>query len=130
MVRRSTRRGMRGVAVESLEARRLFSSATLRIVSYNLNADTNGRTTAGPGVATVLEGIGADSIAGDVRPIDVLALQETTSNSATVQPIVDALNARYGAGTYAMSPFQAGEAFGDPTTGNGPNALVYDTKTT
>ena len=47
----------------------------------------------------------------------------------TVQPIVNALNAHYGAGTYAFSSFQATEAFNDPSTGNGPNAIVYDTKT-
>ncbi len=30
---------------------------------------------------------------------------------------------------YAMSPYQATESDDDPTDGNGPSALVYNTKT-
>ena len=77
----------------------------------------------------MLTGIGAYAINGTAPPIDVLALRDTTTNAATVQPIVNALNGVYDAGTYATSPLQLGEAFDDPSTGNGPSALVYNTKT-
>ncbi len=128
---------------------------TLRIVAYNIQADVNGITTPTAGLINpftgngdnfttnssgsvtnggVLEGIGEESIGGDAaQPIDVLALEETTSNTSTVQPIVDGLNAFYAvnniAAGYAMSPYQATESGNSPTTGNGPNALVYNTNT-
>jgi PKD repeat protein len=82
----------------------------------------------------VLEGIGEEIVNGDpAQPIDVLALEETTSNSVTVVPIVNGLNAFYAyynnpAG-YAMSPTQAAWCCGTPTSGGGPNALVYNTNT-
>ena len=79
----------------------------------------------------VLEGIGEEILGGDpAQPLDVLALQETTGNTITVAPIVNGLNSFYNApGMYAMSPYQATEEGGDVTDGNGPNALVYNTKT-
>jgi endonuclease/exonuclease/phosphatase family metal-dependent hydrolase len=132
---------------------------TIRVVTYNIQADTVGF--GNPGIVSptcglivpyngpgdtfttnctgsvtnggVLEGIGEEIIAGDpAQPIDVLALQETTSNTITVQPIVNALNAFYAyygnpAG-YAMSPYQATECCG-LGNGDGPNALVYNTNT-
>jgi PKD repeat protein len=132
---------------------------TIRVVTYNIQADTVGFGNPGivsptcgliapyngPGATFttnctgsvtnggVLEGIGEEIIAGDpAQPIDVLALQETTSNTITVQPIVNALNAFYAyygnpAG-YAMSPYQATECCG-LGNGDGPNALVYNTNT-
>jgi endonuclease/exonuclease/phosphatase family metal-dependent hydrolase len=137
---------------------------TLRIVTYNIQADTVGIAT--PGIVSptcgliepyqgsggtyntncsgsltsggVLEGIGEEIVNGDpAQPIDILALQETTSNPTTVQPIVNGLNSFYSlynylystpAG-YAMSPYQATENGGDTGDGNGPNALVYNTNT-
>ena len=136
------------------------TTRTIRVVCYNIQADTIGIAT--PGITTptcgliapfngaggsfgtnctgsvtnggVLEGIGEEIVAGDpAQPIDILALEETTSNTTTVQPIVDGLNAFYAyygipAG-YAMSPYQATESGGNPTFGNGPNALVYNTNT-
>jgi PKD repeat protein len=138
------------------------TTRTVRIVEYNIQADTSftiptcglivpftgtggskGFTTSCSGTTTnggVLEGIGEEIINGDpAQPIDILALNETTSNTTTVQPIVNALNAFYlyynpicytnqPAG-YAMSPYQATESGNDPTGGNGPNALVYNTNT-
>jgi hypothetical protein len=137
---------------------------TLRIVTYNIQADTVGIATPGlvspacgliepyqgsggsyntncSGSVTsggVLEGIGEEIVNGDpAQPIDILALEETTSNPATVQPIVNGLNSFYSlynylystpAG-YAMSPYQATESGGDTGDGNGPNALVYNTNT-
>ena len=134
---------------------------TIRVVEYNIQADTVGIAT--PGIVSptcglivpftgaggtfntnctgsvtnggVLEGIGEEIMNGDpAQPIDILALNETTSNTTTVQPIVNALNAFYLYYTnqpagYAMSPYQATESGGDPSSGNGPNALVYNTNT-
>jgi endonuclease/exonuclease/phosphatase family metal-dependent hydrolase len=93
-----------------------------------MEADINGATTPLPGFYQVLEGIGEEDVGGNVRPIDILGLQETTSNTTTVQPILNALNSYYGAGTYAMSSYQA-TLSDTPDVGSGPNALVYNTKT-
>ena len=83
----------------------------------------------------VLEGIG-EEILGDglAQPIDILALEETSSNPQTVAPIVAGLNAFYSvynplaSNMYAMSSYQATNS-GGTNDGNGPNALVYNTKT-
>jgi hypothetical protein len=135
------------------------TTMTVRVVCYNLDADqgpTYSNTVPLPGLITpynsttptnwsipfatsnlisggVLEGIGEEIINGDpAQPIDILALEETTSNSVTVAPIVNGLNtfyAYYGmpAG-YAMSTYQALTS-GTPQSGGGPNALVYNTNT-
>ncbi len=115
--------------VESLEARQMLSGSTLRVVSYNIAADVNGVTTADPAVTTVLKGIGDWAINGSTNRVDVVALQETTSNAQTVQPLVNSLNAVYGNGTYAMSGFQGQVVGNSPSVGNGPNAIIYDTTT-
>ena len=103
---------------------------TLRIVTYNIQADTGGYTTARPGLITpsgggtvqqggVLEGIGEENVGSDTaQPIDILALQETTSNTTTVVPIVSGLNAYYNApGMYTNSTYQATESGGNPSSG-------------
>jgi PKD repeat protein len=118
---------------------------TLRIVNYNIEDDIDGATTPLPGLIApssggsvtnggVLEGIGEENVAGDpAQPIDILALEETTSNTTTVQPIVNGLNIFYSTRNiyagYAMSTYQATEEGGDTADGNGPNALVYNTNT-
>lgn len=132
---------------------------TIRVVAYNIQDDVDGFTTPLAGLITpftgtqdsngddfttnstgsvtnggVLEGIGEEVVGSDpAQPIDILALEETTSNTSTVQPIVDGLNTFYAvnhiAAGYAMSPYQATESDGDPTDGNGPNAMVYNTNT-
>jgi endonuclease/exonuclease/phosphatase family metal-dependent hydrolase len=132
MQSRYVQHSMRVLAVLLLSILPTVASAqsieTLRIASYNMEADINGATTPLPGFYQVLEGIGEEDVGGNVQPIDVLALQETTSNNTTVTPIVSALNTYYGAGTYAMSTYQATQNGGN-SSGNGPNALVYNTKT-
>lgn len=100
----------------------------LRVVTYNIEADIDGVTTPRDGLYTVLEAIGQQRSGNVQQPIDVLALQETTSNAVTVAPIVTALNAYYGAGVYAAATYQ-GTQRGGTTFGNGPNAMVYNTKT-
>ncbi len=120
---------------------------TLRIVTYNIEDDINGATTPLPGLINpsgggsttnggVLEGIGEEILGADpAQPLDILALQETTSNPTTIAPIVAGLNAFYSvynplaSNMYAMSAYQATESGGDTADGNGPNALVYNTKT-
>ncbi|HEY4415225.1 MAG TPA: hypothetical protein VGO57_05990 [Verrucomicrobiae bacterium] len=118
----------------------------LRIVTYNIEADINGVTMPLPGLIApvndtnnvqaggVLEGIGEEiSGADSAQPIDILALQETTSNPVTIAPIVSGLNAFYAyhtiAATYTNSTYQATESGGATGSGNGPNALVYNTRT-
>jgi endonuclease/exonuclease/phosphatase family metal-dependent hydrolase len=113
---------------------------TLRIVTYNIEADTGGFSTARPGLVApynggnvlsggVLEGIGEEIVGSDsAQPIDILALQETTSNNTTVAPIVSALNSYYNSpGMYAMSTYQAASS-GGISSGGGPNALIYNTR--
>jgi PKD repeat protein len=117
---------------------------TIRVVAYNIQDDISGATTPLPGLITpssggsvtnggVLEGIGEEILGNDpAQPIDILALQETTSNTTTVQPIVDGLNTFYSVHTisarYAMSTYQGTQSGGN-TGGNGPNAMVYNTNT-
>ncbi|HEY1601339.1 MAG TPA: hypothetical protein VGG64_17185 [Pirellulales bacterium] len=104
---------------------------TLRIVTYNIDADTNGAAgaDAGPGLTTVLQAIGSESLNGHAQPIDVLALEELYGTpSTTLSYIVGQLNGIYGTGTYAY------DTTTDPTdgnflTGNGPSGLIYNTKT-
>jgi endonuclease/exonuclease/phosphatase family metal-dependent hydrolase len=113
---------------EALEDRAV-PSATIRVVTYNMEADINGATTPLPGFYQVLEGIGEEKVQGNFQPLDILALQETTSNTTTVAPIVTNLNSFYGSlASYAQSPYQ-GTQSGSNSSGNGPNALVYNTKT-
>jgi len=106
----------------------LCGAETLRVASYNIEADIDGYTTPRPGLDTVLEAIGQQSVNGIVRPLDIVALQETTSNAATLAPIVLDLNTYYGAGTYAMSSYQAKQS-GSAGFGNGPNGIIYNTAT-
>ena len=113
---------------------------TLRIVTYNIEADTGGYTGPRPGLVApsggtvqqggVLEGIGEEILGGDAaQALDILALQETTSNTSTLVPIVSGLNAFYNApGRYAMSSYQA-RSSGGVSSGGGPSGLIYNTNT-
>jgi hypothetical protein len=78
----------------------------------------------------VVEGIGEEIVGNDpAQAVDILALEETTGNPMTVTPIVSGLNSFYGvAGMYSNSSYQATEEFGDPTVGDGPNAIVFNTR--
>ncbi len=120
----------------------LAQTRTIRVVTYNIEADISGYTNARPGLINpsaggsvtnggVLEGIGEEILGSDgAQPIDILALQETTSNTTTVAPIVDGLNSYYNApGMYAMSTYQGTESGGFAGSGNGPNAVIYNTTT-
>ncbi len=103
--------------------------ATYRIATYNIEDDIGGYSTPRPGLYAVLEGVGEENLQGDAQPLDILNLEETTSNSTTVAPIVNALNSYYsGLAVYAQSSYQATQS-GSDTNGNGPNALIYNTLT-
>jgi endonuclease/exonuclease/phosphatase family metal-dependent hydrolase len=99
------------------------------MVDWNIEDDIDGATTPLPGFNTVLQGIGNEIIAGDAQPLDIMALEETTSNAVTVAPILIMLNTDYPGANYEQSPYQATESGNDPGDGNGPNALVYNANT-
>ncbi len=88
--------------------------------------DTNNYAAGGS-----LEGMGEEIVTNDqAQAIDILALEETTSNPITVAPIVNALNIFYGVpGMYSNSSYQATESGGNMANGNGPNAIVFNTRT-
>src|SRR4051794_3473220 len=100
----------------------------IRIGTYNIEADIDGFTTTRPGFDTVVQGFGSETVNGITRPIDILTLQETTSNATTIAPVVTRLNNFYGGGTYAQSPYQ-GTQSGTSAFGNGPNGIIYNTHT-
>lgn len=132
-----------GLTMVSLSADRLAAQTRIvRIVTYNIEADINGATAPLPGLIApsgnptnyqsggVLEGIGEELLNGNAQPLDLLALQETTSNRQTIAPMVNGLNAFYGVpGMYSNSSYQATESDGDTADGNGPNAIVFNTRT-
>ena len=133
-----------GIALLFLAANILCAQTrTLRIAAYNIEDDINGAVYPLPGLIApvsntnnfaaggVVEGIGEENVGGDAaQPLDILALEETTANTITVQPIVNAMNIFYNApGKYTNSTYQATESGGDVADGNGPNALVYNTRT-
>jgi len=103
--------------------------STLRIVDWNIEDDIDGYTTPRPGFNTVLQGMGNDVIAGDAQPLDIMSLEETTSNTTTVAPILTMLNGDYAGANYQMSSVQGTESGNDAGDGNGPNAIVYNANT-
>ena len=112
----------------------IVQAGTIRIVSYNTQGDvsTPAPTTVLPNLETVFEGIAQERYTGDkiLKLPDILALQETTSNSTTVTPIVTALNSYFNhPNLYSSSSYQGTESNNDPTVGNGPNALIYNQTT-
>jgi hypothetical protein len=122
----------------------IVASATaqsLRVVAYNIDADTGGAdgsmggSQAGPGLTDVLQAIGRATLAGNAQPIDVLALEElnatktvpsTGTPSKTLDFIVTQLNNIYGAGTYKADTVLDATTGG---TGGGPSGLIYNTHT-
>ncbi|MGO9115609.1 MAG: PEP-CTERM sorting domain-containing protein [Thermoguttaceae bacterium] len=114
----------------------LASAAALRIVTYNIDADTNGSGGVGTignntSMTTVLQAIGQSSLNGNVQPPDVVALEELSwvgsGASPTLQVIVNDLDSAFPGSNYAYDPTY------DPTdgnlTGNGPSGIVYNTAT-
>jgi PKD repeat protein len=101
------------------------------ISPYVGGTSTNGSFTGGG----VLEGIGEEVLSdGVAHPPDIMNFEETSGGS-TMTPIVTALNTYYSqynplaANMYAVTPYQATESGGATNDGNGPNSMVYNTKT-
>lgn len=123
MIRRR-RRALAKFAVASL----ISSSAAfaqIRIAAYNTQTafETNG--TPLPGLQTVLQGIGNESVNGVAKRIDLLFLTEQNNSTGTsTSQILTMMNNLYGAGTYAKSTAIAGST--TPPTIDSP-ALVFDT---
>jgi hypothetical protein len=120
-----------GVVLISLATTGSVSAQTLRIVSYNVDADTSGTAgeDAGPGVSTVLQAIGAESLNGHSQPIDVLALEELYgSPTITLSYFVNQLDALYPGSNYVYDA-TTDPTTGNFTTGNGPSALIYNANT-
>jgi Dockerin type I domain/PEP-CTERM motif len=127
-----TCRSLFAVAAASALARPV-AAMTLRIVTYNISGDTttfdsaSGVPPSGP-LSTVMQALGAETLAGDAQPIDVLGLEELNNTpSNTEQAIVNSLNSLYGAGTYAFS--NQVDLTDSTTAGSGPSGLIYNTKT-
>lgn len=127
---------LRRIVRPSLAALALITSSTfaatgtLRIGSYNIEADIDGVSTPRTGLYTALEAIGNASVLGNAQPLDILGLEETTSETTTVSPIVSNLNTYYaGSAVYATTGLQGKSSSNSVTGGNGPNSLIYNTKT-
>jgi len=106
------------------------STVNLRIATYNIEADIDNDTGPLPGLLPVLEGIGEETIGSDAaQPVDILALEETTSKTDTIDPIITDLNNFYGsADVYATTPsnFELSTSGGVVDDGNGPNDIIYN----
>lgn len=110
----------------------LVHAQTLRIVTYNTANDVSGNNTVDylprTGMSNVLQAIAALNVAGNARPIDILALQESvyytgSGINPTAQGFVNLLNSVYGSGAYAAATVN-GTTDGN-SIGNGPQTLVY-----
>jgi autotransporter-associated beta strand protein len=104
----------------------------IRLVTFNTQGDESSPSPTGvlPYLATVLEGVGEQQYAGDgiLQLPDIIALQETTSNSVTVSPLTTELNNYYGSDVFGYSTYQATTSDGN-TDGGGPNGLIYNQNT-
>jgi hypothetical protein len=83
----------------------------MRIVQYNSGA-------VKPGLTTVLDQIGHETVNGVARPIDMMVVEEQ-QDAAMVQNLVSTLNGIYGPGTYAAAPYVG------VTSGGGLPSIVY-----
>ena len=101
------------------------AAAQLRIVSYNVSDDTGSFLAAGPrsGTDNVLLAIGAQSLGGVARPVDVLTIIESGGSASTAQAFVTRLNALYPGAGYAHGNLDGG------TTGAGTQSIIYRSST-
>ncbi len=115
----------------------MAAAGTLRIVNYNVDADTGSNGFNLSNASTVFQGIGNAVLPDNLpaQPIDVLAVEElqysganaNSPPSATLANLTNQLNAIYGAGTYAYDTVN--NISDGNSTGNGPSGLIYNTKT-
>ncbi|EMI42522.1 lamin tail domain-containing protein [Rhodopirellula sp. SWK7] len=112
----SKNRSRRAAFFQSLEDRRLL--AALRVATYNVLQGSPNTSAEQGYYSTILEAIGNEDKAGVQQPIDLLVLQETSSNSVnSIENILDSLYADDYA-TY-VTPSYSGLAYG----------FVYNTAT-
>ncbi len=104
--------------LEALESRDTPTAGVLRIVCYNVTADTGAPRA---GLDVLLQAMGDEVVAGRSGPVDVFALQEVESQATTSQDVVNLLNGIYGAGTYARGTLDGN------STGAGTQGIVYNT---
>jgi hypothetical protein len=101
------------------------ASAQLRIVAYNTKTAFNSNGTPNPGLQTVLQGMGNESVNGFAGRAAILGLTEQNNNTgSTTLQILNMMNALYGAGTYAKGNLIS-DGTVDPNTDS--SAVVYDT---
>lgn len=95
--------------------------AQLRIVDYNIaqNYDIAGDP---GGLDTIFTAIGAEVRNGFAKPIDVLAVQEASTDGSDAVALAAILNGIYGVTTYAAAPVPLNGVSG----GNGLPGLVYN----
>ncbi|MBX3422329.1 MAG: hypothetical protein KF752_12320 [Pirellulaceae bacterium] len=96
-------------------------ATTLRIVNYNLAAGSEPNMLR-PGLATILQAIGSEVVAGISRPIDILAVQEIYSQANTSSAVAGLLNEIYGGGIYAHGVLNGN------SSGSGTLGVVYNTQ--
>ncbi len=102
------------------------ASTTLRFVSYNITAsDPNASPPGSPrnGLATILQAIGSEVVAGISRRIDLLAIQEILSQATTSTIVAGLLNT-----AYSTTAYVAGNLNG-ASTGAGTQGVVYNSQT-
>jgi hypothetical protein len=92
--------------------------AQLRVVNYNITA-SDGNLRAG--VGTILAGIGAESVNGIAKPIDIMTVSETQAQATTTQAVANILNSLYGANTYAVGTLNGA------SSGSGTQGIIYRT---
>lgn len=126
-------------AVGIFAAGSVAATPTLRIATWNVDADTDRNsdgfintvdgTYNAAGITTAVQAIANYKLGGNTQPLDVLSLQELYYDpTVTLTAIVNDLNAVYGKGTYAYDTTVADKTTGN-ATGNGGSGLIYNTKT-
>src|SRR5271156_1674641 len=71
-------------SVMALSATAHAQTVNVRIATWNIEADIDGVTTPRTGLYQAVEGMGEDDFDGISQPVDILTLEETTSNSTTI----------------------------------------------
>ncbi len=104
------------VVIEENVARFAEGGTDIRIVSYNVVSD------ARPGMDLILEAIGEEVINGISRPIDILAVQEVTSQVGDTQAVLDVMETLY-PGLYARGSVDGA------SQGGGTQGVIYNTST-
>ncbi len=98
------------------------ASAQLRIVDYNIAQNFDVAGDPNSGLQTIFAAIGDDVRNGFAKPIDVLAVQEASTDGGDAGALAAILNGIYGVTSYAAAPVPENWISG----GNGLPGLVYN----